>query len=198
MDNKRVVVFDTETTGFKSGPNTITQLAAIELDGDRREAYNFFFLCDNLNPYVEKMTGLTSAKLFELSEGKVFENRVEEIERLFNGARVVGYNVTFDIRFLKSELENCGRSIDFSDRLCVFQRQKKITKTAANNKLVDALAYHNIEEEVVGEIAKDLFGMRGYTHAHDARWDTVATMLVAAEQDKWERRVLAETVVQGR
>lgn len=98
----KLLVFDTETTSLK--PGQICQLSYITIDSSTKPqkttGHNFFFAVEEVDPAAEAVHGFSAEKLYELSNGKYFEDSIEEFLKDFEEADfLIGHNVNFDIRF---------------------------------------------------------------------------------------------------
>ena len=116
----QLLFFDTETTSIK--PGNICQLSYITVDTSTKPqttiGKNFFFTVEDMSESAEAIHGFSLEKLYNLSNGKYFEDSYEEfIDDFINSDVIIGHNVQFDIKFLKSELEFLD--ISFKDRKSV-------------------------------------------------------------------------------
>lgn len=184
----KLLIFDTETTGIK--PGHICQLSYILIDASSKPqktiGKNFFITVDEMEPGAEAVHGFSVEKLYELSEGKYFEDVLEEFEEDFRDADfVIGHNVNFDIKFLKHELEGMGIYYDPKHTFCTMQYYKDICNIlkpnglAKNPKLEEVVRFLNITDKQIAEKSNELF--QGSGNYHDARFDTTATYLLIIE-----------------
>ena len=81
----KVVILDTETTGFEAKSNQIAQLAyLVIIDGQVEFKKNFFFTVDKMDKGAENTHGFSIEKLKLLSEGRRFCHHAREIFEDFN------------------------------------------------------------------------------------------------------------------
>lgn len=184
----KMIFFDTETTGLR--PGSICQLSYIFVDTSlkptKTTGKNIFFTVEYVEPSAEKVHGFSVEKLYELSNGRYFEDCLEEFLVDFQTADVIiGHNVNFDINFLTSELEGCGEDFNYKHIFCTMNYYKNICNFKNNHdaikapKLEEALRFLNIENSHIDTLSKKLFNETG--SFHDARFDTTATYLLVTE-----------------
>ena len=181
----KLLIFDTETTGLR--PGQICQLSYITIDTSTKpqttKGKNIFITVDEMEPSAEAIHGFSVEKLYDLSDGKYFEDVLPEFEDDFSGADfVIGHNVNFDIKFMKHELEGMGILYEPKHTFCTMQYYKDICKIprangdVKNPKLEEVINFLNITKEQIASKAQELFGGSG--DYHDARFDTTATYLL--------------------
>lgn len=184
----KMIFFDTETTGLR--PGSICQLSYILVDTSLKPTKtigkNIFFTVEYVEPSAEKVHGFSVEKLYELSNGRYFEDCLEEFLVDFQTADVIiGHNVNFDINFLTSELEGCGEDFNYKHIFCTMNYYKNICNFKNNHsvikapKLEEALRFLNIENYHIDALSKKFFNETG--SFHDARFDTTATYLLVTE-----------------
>lgn len=111
IDPKKVIVFDTETTGLNIGGSRrdeILSLAVMNLDGD-------VLFCDLLKPSerkkwpkAESINGISPSMV---KDKQTIIERRSEIEPIFKSAKLyVAYNADFDLGFLRAS------GLDIPDR----------------------------------------------------------------------------------
>lgn len=98
IDPKKVIVFDTETTGLNIGGyrrDEILSLAVMNLDGD-------VLFCDLLKPSERKKwpkaESINGISLSMVKDKQTIIERRSEIETIFKSAKLyVAYNADFDL-----------------------------------------------------------------------------------------------------
>lgn len=184
----KMIFFDTETTGLK--PGSICQLSYILVDTGKKPAEtiakNFFFTVEYVEPGAESVHGFSVEKLYDLSNGQYFEDKLSEFVQDFLTADIfLGHNVNFDLKFISYELEGCGEEFLPKHTFCTMNYYKSICKLPGNRgdykmpKLQEAVAFLGISEKDVDAMSKKLFTETG--NFHDARFDTTATYMLVAE-----------------
>lgn len=184
----KMIFFDTETTGLK--PGSICQLSYIIVDTSVKpsiiQGKNMFFSVDFVEPSAEQVHGFSVEKLYELSEGQYFEDRLDElIEDIKTADIFIGHNVKFDLKFLAYELEGCGEEFSPKNTFCTMNYYKNICKL--NNgqndwkmpKLKEAVGFLGITDAQIDETSKKYFN--DTADFHDARFDTAATYMLVTE-----------------
>lgn len=163
IDPKKVIVFDTETTGLNIGGcrrDEILSLAVMNLDGD-------VLFCDLLKPSerkkwpkAESINGISPSMV----KGKqtIIERR-SEIEPIFKSAKLyVAYNADFDLGFLRAS------GLDIPDRQ-TFDVMKEFAKIhGAWDGAHDEWSWCKLED------CAAFYGYRDFG-AHDALNDVKAT-----------------------
>jgi len=176
------IVFDIETDGSKG--SRVCQLSYLIVSRWRVRAKNMYFKLDYMNYHAQKVHGLSVYKLRRLSNGEVFADRAEEIYRDFANAEVwIGHDVQCDVRYLTGEFRRIGMKLDPPPTFCTLKRYtEEVGIPMKNNpgklkppKLEELMRHFGITPELVVKRCRRWFG--GGDHAHDARYDTVATFL---------------------
>ena len=169
------LVYDTETTGLN--PGYIAQLSAIKVDGKRVTGFNAWFKVKEMEDGAAKANGLSVAICEELSNGLEFYDRLDDIQELFDGVTdIYGYNTKFDKKFLEAEFLRCSLQLPNVAWQDVMLTAKQVMQVKKGFKLVNAIEFFNIEDLVI-PFAMKVFGE--VEEAHDARYDTAATMMLA-------------------
>lgn len=170
-----ILIGDTETTGLK--PGYIAQLSCIRLDGGKATGFNAWFKVKSIEDGAAKANGLSIPLLDELSGGKEFYDRLDDIIALYDGVTdFYGYNTRFDRTFIETEFKRCSLpppNLAFQDVMLTAKAQMGVKK---NFKLVHALEHFGLTDKVE-PFARQLFG--ACESLHDARYDATATFLLA-------------------
>ncbi len=184
----KLLFFDTETTSIK--PGNICQLSYITVDTSTKPqttvGKNYFFTVEEMSESAEAIHGFSLEKLYELSNGKYFEDTyVEFIDDFINSDIIIGHNVQFDIKFLKSELEFLDIPFNPKGSFCTMSYYKEICKATnsrgllKNPSLGEVINFLNLKEDFLQNKCTSLFGeTSGY---HDARFDTTCTYMLVIQ-----------------
>lgn len=117
-----IVIFDIETTGLDKTRDSIIQFAAIKYDVENNK------VIDDLNLYIQPEGSFEiaisayfkhhiSAKF--LVDKPHFKDVADQIIDFIGDCDIITYNGnSFDIPFLKNELNKVGKDIDFLNRKC--------------------------------------------------------------------------------
>ncbi len=181
---QKILYFDCETTGTDPVKHDIIQLAGvIEIDGKIAEEFNFKIRPLNFESIDQRaldVNGITTDQLKEYPEARevygqiiaLFSKHVNKYARADKFV-VCGYNVQFDIEFLKNFFEKNGDPYLFSwlgvrkDPMPVLNYLKSIGQFEAENlKLATVCKVWGIEID-----------------AHDAMSDIKATKAVIEKLD---------------
>lgn len=182
----KLVVFDTETTDLR--PGQICQLSYLIAADGRVAGKNLFFSVDEMNESSQAVHGMSMERLEELSGGERFEDRAQEIFDDFSACELlVGHNVAFDDRFLRTELTRAGYELPRIRTFCTMNyftgdmqlRRKFRTGRPKPPKLIELAEYMELKTEDVEKNSEAWFG--GGAAAHDARFDTAMTYMCLAE-----------------
>lgn len=177
----RTIVFDTEGNGERD--DHICQLSYLIRDGDNYDAKNFYFTVDVMNPYAQKVHGLSRMRLHELSGGRRFKDDADEIFSDFNAADIiVGHNIRSDVDRLNLEFERLGLKYTPKHCLCTMKHFNNAMQMQSRDghrkypKLSELCAYYNVADDVILQMCRILFNADGAA-CHDARYDASATYL---------------------
>lgn len=117
-------VLDLETTGGSPGPDRITEIGLVLIDGCE-EIKRYQTLVDpgrSIPPFVRELTGITD----DMVRGAPsFVQVGESLHDLLRDRILVAHNISFDYKFIKSELSLCGIAYD-PPRLCTVQLGRKL------------------------------------------------------------------------
>jgi DNA polymerase-3 subunit epsilon len=104
-----LIAFDLETTGLDIKNDRIVEIALIKLrpDETRLEACFTINPCMPIPPSATQVHGITDE---DVCESPTFAYFAEELESLFDGCDLTGYNIAaFDVPFLAAEFARVGR-----------------------------------------------------------------------------------------
>lgn len=177
------IFFDTETTDLN--PGQIGELSyIIEGENGIEDVGNLFFKVDSVAEDAQKTHGFSADDFERLSGGLTFKDRHIEVYDLFKDKRLVAHNVSFDIKFISSELWRCGISFQPLEKTCTMQFFKDVLKIPAktmrygpykNPKLSEVIDFYGLDPVKIALYTEQLFGagtnLQGY---HDSRFDTAA------------------------
>jgi DNA polymerase III epsilon subunit-like protein len=96
----KLVVLDTETTGFVPRVHKIIEFASMSVEnGEITKEYEQLFFAEEIPPHVEVLTHIKTA---DIQNSPKFDDRREEILALLpSGTLLVGQNLGFDLGMLK-------------------------------------------------------------------------------------------------
>lgn len=179
---KKILFFDTETTGLH--PGNICQLSYIIIDRDNIRSSNYFFKVDYVEPGAQRIHGFSVEKLLQLSNNKSFKDQFLLLKNDFDSADLlVGHNISFDLRFIISEYKKSGYNFTYNDTLCTmkyFTNICKISKQGGHGykwpRLEELTSFFSIKDKEILKTTEEIFKCENIGY-HDARFDTAATYL---------------------
>lgn len=112
VNNSRMLVLDTETTGFswESG-HKIVEIGIVEMIAGKQTGNNYHVYLDperEVDEGAEEVHGLDRENLIVLSEGKKFKDIAIELTNFMKGAHCVAHNAPFDFGHLDAEFRRLG------------------------------------------------------------------------------------------
>ena len=99
------VILDIETTGLSAEDDDIIEVGALEIKNGEmiREYESLIHIDRSLPSFIKELTGIDDLLLME--KGKDISDVLTELFEIISGKTVVGYNIPFDIGFLKAVSE---------------------------------------------------------------------------------------------
>lgn len=157
------VVLDIETTGTNIDQDSIIAIGAVKHDqtGKIEHIQQFIKLGHPLPKEITKLTGITDSKL--ATEGVELDNAMENFRDFIGTLKIVGYNISFDLNFIRQALRQLGENNLVNQSVDLLSLIKQIQKFLPNYRLATVLKKYSINNE----------------QAHDALSDAQATMLLA-------------------
>lgn len=112
----KFAVVDTETTGGRPGPDRITEIGIVLLDGTEvvGEYHTLVNPEREIPPFIQRLTGIRDSMV---ANAPVFADIAKDVAGLLKDRIFVAHNVAFDHGFLRKELEMCGYPFSVP-RLC--------------------------------------------------------------------------------
>ncbi|NNE70302.1 MAG: 3'-5' exonuclease [Rhodothermales bacterium] len=128
MESIKIAAFDVETTGRNPSEDQIVEISVLASNGpdfwaalEAGRAGESF--CRRIRPSVpvspgaQAVHGISEA---DLASEPPFAELADEIERLLGSADILlGYNVSFDIRFVEEEFRRIGRTLNLGEKQVV-------------------------------------------------------------------------------
>lgn len=166
MKKEKIIILDTETTGFSPTSDEILQLSII--DGNNEVLINEYFKPEYKAEWKEAMAvnGITPEFL---EDKKCIKEYLNQIQIIFDNADcIVGYNTSFDLNFLKAigiKINDKTEIIDvMRDFAEIYGEFNKKTGKYKWQKLIKCAEYYGFDWNTTG------------THAHDSLGDCFATL----------------------
>ena len=141
IDKNRIIAFDVETTGFSPATDAILQLTI--LDGNGMVLFDSY-IKPSSKYYLKLSAGSKGIARSDLKNAPRFKEVKKEVQSIFDRALLlVGYNISFDIRFL----EAAGITIlaEKFDVMTEFTRYRHLLtgKPCVNQSLTECASYFN-------------------------------------------------------
>lgn len=148
-----VVFIDLETTGLETETDQIIEIGAVKMSGDKEFEFHRLIRADvHLPEVVSKMTGITEDML---SEGVLLEDGVREFAEFIRGSVLVGYNISFDIKFLNRAFEKYSLESLHNKTLDLMHEAKKRNGFQVNYKFETTLKEYGIDQVVQHRALED-------------------------------------------
>lgn len=158
-----LVFLDIETTGLNADIDQIIEIGAIKVSGD--EVIEFHRLIQASTPLSDTVCNLTGITDEMLREGTVLENSIRDLDIFIQGATLVGYNISFDIRFLNKALEKYSLEPIHNKTVELMREVKKRNSFQTNYKFETSLKEYGINKAVLHRALEDAKLMyQLYTH----------------------------------
>ena len=179
MKKANYIVFDTETGGFSEKENPITQIALVALDHDTLKEIDRFETF--IKPYddlkiTKEALAVTGLKMVDINNGvdkkeavkliTAFAKKNSPNSRPENRPILVGHNVQFDVKMLRSLFERCSKDIF-----------EVFSPTQICTMVLSKMFNPNISSLQLGNCCKEVgITLNG---AHRAMNDTLATVTLS-------------------
>jgi DNA polymerase III alpha subunit (gram-positive type) len=168
-------IFDIETTGLSRTAHDIIQFAYINVHPSlHTHSSGYFYLYKDRMAWTEEAEAAHGISRNQLVQYKdQYESNLRKMYVILQKGNLVGHNLLqFDFPFCESYLLRNGmpqlEPLDLIDTMKLYKRRKL-------SVLAEEL---NINLDIIGSVAKDMFGEAN--GAHDGRWDVTATMMIFA------------------
>jgi len=137
----RIVAFDTETTGLRPfDGDRIIEFGAVEIRVTPElrvsSVQRHDFLINPGIPIPRESSKISGIGDDDVADEPPFEERADRVRELLKDAILIAHNLSFDLAFIRSELERCDRSwprtraeidtLPLSQRLLSHMRQHKL------------------------------------------------------------------------
>lgn len=177
------VFLDIEGTGTQN--NQIAQLAYIKTDDELNvvTAKNFFFKVDDMNPFAQRLHGLSMEYLRRASDGEIFKDRFEEIHQDLADSLLVCHNTRSDYDLLAVEYTRLGQEYSPMSHFCTMAFFKPICEIHDRNgkikppSLRELIDFHELSNDEIALSATTLFECL-HVKPHDSRFDAAAIYLI--------------------
>ena len=144
--NKRYLIIDIETTGFKPGTNSIIEIGAILTDGNLNElkTYESFVHCTNIPFFITNLTGI---RVSDTSSAPKINEVLVELNEFAKDAIPIAHYSPFDKKFIRHYLKICNIKFiptEWIDSIDIF---KGAFYKVENYKLETLIKYFNLADK---------------------------------------------------
>ncbi len=164
MLNRELIIFDVETTGLDPRVDYIIELSAIKYDRNLEIIDKYLQRFDVPIQISEEATAVHGITNKDLEGYPSFQEEIYAIAEFFGGCDIGGYNVLFDLKFLLSAFDRCGKILRFDfmivDVMKIYAKYEPRTLSAVYKRLfqADLEDAHSAEADVIatGMVLKEL------------------------------------------
>lgn len=141
------VVLDVETSGLDYQHDKLISVGAVKQDanGEIQTFYEIVKATVELSAEIQKLTGLTNEIL--IREGKPISEVMTELRKFIGNKKIVGYNLNFDLDFVKKEMDYVKLDLSVSQSLDILPLIKKRDRFLDNYRLNTVLAKYGIKND---------------------------------------------------
>lgn len=152
------VILDLETTGLDPKKDRIIEIGAILMKGSRKQATREYFhrlikIQDDIPDQIKKLTGISRRELEE--KGVSLQEALKDLVHFLGPFQIVGYGISFDLRFLNQALEKNGMNTISNKSLDLMRLVKKEKGLLENYKLQTVLPAYSIDRRVPHRALED-------------------------------------------
>ena len=147
------VFLDIETTGLDTDIDQIIEIGAIKVSGDKEIEFHRMIHEDiHIPDEVRNLTGITDDMLME---GMPLEKSIRDLDVFIRDTVLVGYNVSFDLRFLNKAYEKYSMGTIRNKTLELMREAKKKNSFQRNYKFETTLKEYGINQSVPHRALED-------------------------------------------
>ena len=148
-----LVFLDIETTGLSIDTDQIIEIGAIRISDGKKTEFQRLIRSDvHIPDEVCKLTGITDDML---RNGHTLEASIRDLEAFIQGTVLVGYNISFDIRFINKALEKYCLEPIHNKTLELMREAKRRNSFQNNYKLETTLKECGIDQKVLHRALED-------------------------------------------
>ncbi len=138
--NRTFAIVDVETSGMSAVFNRVIEIGILRIEnGHCVETYR---TCVNPGRAIPQwITTLTGIQQQELEGAPLFEDIIDDVERLLGGAIFVAHNASFDYSFIQNEFKHMGRKFS-AKRLCTVRLSRALFPRAKHHDLSSLIERH--------------------------------------------------------
>lgn len=143
-ENNDYVIVDLETTGLDFKKDKIIEIGALLISNNEIEkCFSSLLSITEIPKEITELTGISEELIRE--EGKSLEIVLKELYDFIGDYPIVGYNIAFDLAFLKKAFNDIGLKFTPKKIIDVLKLVKKELINVKNYKLNSVAEYYSID-----------------------------------------------------
>ena len=168
QNQERYVVLDLETTGLNATTDRIIEVGAVKDDQGTISVFNALICIDDSLPKeIVQLTGITDEML---RQGQPLKAVLRTLVEFIGDTTIVGYNISFDLKFLNSAFNRCGMPslnnqvidlIKIVRREQLFQENYRLETTLKSYGIADKVPHRALQDaQLIFQLSKkvNVFG----------------------------------------
>lgn len=150
----RVVLIDLETTGLQPGQDEIIEFGALRLDDGGETEFSCLVRPKGPLPKtITELTGITDAMLQE--KGLALEQALERFLAFIGKDKLVGYNLSFDMAFLRAACQQAGQPMQANRSVDLLSLARRKVSGVSNFRLATLAAHFGLAQPISHRAAAD-------------------------------------------
>lgn len=152
-NNHDIIFLDIETTGLDVESDQIIEIGAIKISNNRQTEFHRLINSEIRIPdIVRKLTGITEEML---KTGSNLEASIRDFNIFIQSATLIGYNVSFDIKFLNRAFERMSLNTIHNKTLDLLREAKRKNCFQDNYKFETTLKEYGIDQSILHRALED-------------------------------------------
>ena len=148
-----LVFLDIETTGLNYDVDQIIEIGAIKVVGSKVTEFHRIIRTDiHISEAVRNLTGITDDML---KDGEELETSIREFNAFIKNSILVGYNLSFDLRFLNKAMEKQSLGPIHNRTIELLREAKRKNSFQTNYKFETTLKEYGITQKVPHRALED-------------------------------------------
>ena len=149
------VVLDLETTGLQAATDEIIEIGAIQIkNGVAEKTFSCLVQCEKQLPQqIIALTGITEDMLQD--RGIALENALAEFLDFIGSETLVGYNISFDMNFLRAACKRFNRQIPTNRCIDLLNISRRKVAGVVNYKLDTLASFFLLSERTAHRALED-------------------------------------------
>lgn len=143
LDRATYVVVDVETTGFRPPADRVIEIGMVRVS-ECRIVDSYETLINPQRPIPGPITSLTGVSYDMLAHSPSFAQVCDEVVRFLGDAVFVAHNVSFDWRFIQSEIALACRGRLLNRKLCTKRLARRLLPEIERRSLDELALFFNL------------------------------------------------------